>query len=180
MKIGEVVGLIQQVAAQTNLLALNATIEAARAGEAGSGFAVVASEVKSLANQTSKATGIRPSDHGNTARDRRRSPRRSSEHRRTINTMNRISITIASAVEEQNAVTQEIARGVGSARGEAETARISISDVEDVAGETTRSSDAVSKAASDMASRLRGLDDEINFPVADAGGLRILSIPGRP
>ena len=55
-KIGEVIGLINQIAAQTNLLALNATIEAARAGEAGKGFAVVAAEVKSLATQTAKAT----------------------------------------------------------------------------------------------------------------------------
>ena len=54
--IGEVVGLINSIAAQTNLLALNATIEAARAGDAGRGFAVVASEVKTLATQTAKAT----------------------------------------------------------------------------------------------------------------------------
>ena len=55
-KISEVVGLINDIASQTNLLALNATIEAARAGEAGKGFAVVATEVKSLADQTAKAT----------------------------------------------------------------------------------------------------------------------------
>lgn len=55
-RVGEVTGMIEQIASQTNLLALNATIEAARAGEAGKGFAVVANEVKNLANQTAKAT----------------------------------------------------------------------------------------------------------------------------
>lgn len=161
MKIGEIVSLIQTIAAQTNLLALNATIESARAGEAGRGFAVVASEVKSLATQTGKAT----EDIGRQIEEMQKATNEAvaaiggiSE---TIGAMDRIAVTIATAVEEQNAATQEIARGVGSAKGEAETARISISDVEDVASETTRSSNAVSTAAADMAARLRGLDDEI-------------------
>ena len=160
-KIGEIVSLIQTIAAQTNLLALNATIESARAGEAGRGFAVVASEVKSLATQTGKAT----EDIGRQIEEMQKATNEAvaaiggiSE---TIGAMDRIAVTIATAVEEQSAATQEIARGVGSAKGEAETARISISDVEDVASETTRSSNAVSTAAADMAARLRGLDDEI-------------------
>ncbi len=161
VKIGEIVSLIQTIAAQTNLLALNATIESARAGEAGRGFAVVASEVKSLATQTGKAT----EDIGRQIEEMQKATNAAvaaiggiSE---TIGAMDRIAVTIATAVEEQSAATQEIARGVGSAKGEAETARISISDVEDVASETTRASDAVSNAAADMAARLRGLDDEI-------------------
>ncbi|TQK71072.1 methyl-accepting chemotaxis protein [Nocardioides sp. SLBN-35] len=57
-EIGDVVGVISQVASQTRLLALNATIEAARAGEYGKGFAVVASEVKTLASETADATSL--------------------------------------------------------------------------------------------------------------------------
>jgi len=109
-KIGEIVQLINDIAAQTNLLALNATIEAARAGDAGKGFAVVASEVKSLASQTGKATeeiagqisSIQQSvDGAVNAVDRISS---------TIGRINDTATGISSAVEEQSASTQEIAR----------------------------------------------------------------------
>ena len=105
-RIGEVVQLIQTIANQTNLLALNATIEAARAGDAGKGFAVVASEVKSLANQTAKAT----SDIKAQIDDIQSATGHTVDAIRTIGgiirEMNEIATTIASAVEQQSAATR--------------------------------------------------------------------------
>ncbi|WP_165498213.1 methyl-accepting chemotaxis protein [Siculibacillus lacustris] len=108
--IGDVVGLIRDIAGQTNLLALNATIEAARAGAAGKGFAVVAAEVKQLADQTSQATG----DIGAKVQEIQKATGESvasmSEILRVVGDIKEIAATIAGAVEEQGAATAEIAR----------------------------------------------------------------------
>ncbi|MCC7346947.1 MAG: PAS domain-containing methyl-accepting chemotaxis protein [Variibacter sp.] len=114
-RIGDVINLINTIAAQTNLLALNATIEAARAGDAGRGFAVVASEVKSLATQTSKATEEIGGQIAAVQGATNEAVGAIDDISQTIDTINEISGTIAAAVEEQSAVTREIASNMQTA-----------------------------------------------------------------
>ncbi len=114
-QIGDVVALINEIASQTNLLALNATIEAARAGEAGRGFAVVASEVKQLAGQTAKATTDIARHISGIQGETDEAVKAISAITETIRRIDTIGTSIAAAVEEQGAATQEIARGVQQA-----------------------------------------------------------------
>jgi methyl-accepting chemotaxis protein len=109
-RIGEVVGLINSIAAQTNLLALNATIEAARAGEAGRGFAVVASEVKSLASQTAKATDEISEQIADIQKVAGEAIDAIKGIGSIIGEVNEVATAIAAAVQEQGAATQEITR----------------------------------------------------------------------
>ena len=120
-RIGEVVRLIDDIASQTNLLALNATIEAARAGEAGKGFAVVANEVKTLANQTAKATQEITAQIGSVQAETDRAVAAIRHIGETIHRVDEATASIAGAVEEQNAAIHEITRSVQeAARGTCE------------------------------------------------------------
>jgi len=120
-RIGDVVDLINDIAEQTNLLALNATIEAARAGEAGKGFAVVASEVKSLANQTGKATSDISEQIADMQGATDKAVKAIESIQSIISEIDSTAVSIASSVEQQDASTQEIARNVSEVSQGAET-----------------------------------------------------------
>lgn len=149
-RIGEVVGLISDIASQTNLLALNATIEAARAGEAGKGFAVVAGEVKTLANQTGKATDEIAQQVAGVQTATQEAVRAIQGIGSTIAEINQISATIASAVEQQGAATQEIARNVQHAATGTQDVTTNISGVSEAAISTGHAANDVLNAATEL------------------------------
>ena len=159
--IGEVVDLITSVAEQTNLLALNATIEAARAGDAGKGFAVVASEVKNLANQTAKATD-EIAGQIKAVQERTSSTVQAIERiAETIHTMTEIASVVASAVEQQNAATQEIGRNVQQAATGTQQVSSAITGVTQASSEAGSASTQVLAAASDLSKQATGLSAEV-------------------
>ncbi|WP_445680959.1 methyl-accepting chemotaxis protein [Radicibacter daui] len=155
-RIGEVITLIDAIAAQTNLLALNATIEAARAGEAGRGFAVVAGEVKNLAAQTASATGEigahimamqKATDEVIVAID---------EIGGTVQQASEIASSISGAVEQQNSATRQIAQSVSEAAAGTEQVSVTVEQVSAAAGDADTASAAVTSAAGEL-TRLSGV-----------------------
>jgi methyl-accepting chemotaxis protein len=166
-KIGDVVKLINDIAGQTNLLALNATIEAARAGEAGKGFAVVASEVKSLANQTAMATediAAQVTAIQGATGDAVQAIRGIYG---TIGRISEIATTIASAVEEQGAATQEIARNVQQASKGTDEVSSNIAGVTQAASATGAAAAEVLASSSELARQGETLRGEVDRFLAD-------------
>ncbi|MFC5069253.1 methyl-accepting chemotaxis protein [Flaviflagellibacter deserti] len=160
-EIGKVLTLIGDIAAQTNLLALNATIEAARAGESGKGFAVVAAEVKSLADQTARATEEIARQIENMNQVSRNAVGAIESVSRTIGEMDTIASAIASAIEEQSAVTREIAGAIGEAAHQTGSARSSMETVREAAEDADTASRDVTTAAEELTEQAREMSEAV-------------------
>ncbi len=160
-RIGEVINLIQSIAAQTNLLALNATIEAARAGDAGRGFAVVASEVKSLAGQTARATEEISGQIGAIQMAAADATTAIAQVNSIIEDMSAIAANVSTTVEQQNSAVSIIAEGVSNASGEARTGAEAMSRVSTAATEARTTAADVKALADALALEAEGLDSQI-------------------
>ncbi|WP_439365686.1 methyl-accepting chemotaxis protein [Bradyrhizobium sp. DASA03005] len=161
-RIGEVVGLINTIAAQTNLLALNATIEAARAGDAGRGFAVVASEVKSLASQTAKATeeiSEQIADIQKVAGDAINAIQAIGG---IISEVNEVATAIAAAVQEQGAATQEITRSTQYAAQGTKNVSDNITGVKADADTAAGAAENVKQASEMLETQSRQLGQQVS------------------
>ncbi len=161
-KIGDIVGLIQNIAGQTNMLALNATIEAARAGDAGRGFAVVAQEVKQLAAQTSSATEEISKQvaeiQGSTA-----SAVSSVRHiAETMREIDRLTATISELIARQSDATRDISEHARTSASGADALTANVSGVNDVVSETIANAGDLVTTSEDLFKSTNKLSEDLN------------------
>ncbi len=160
-QIGDVVQLIERIAAQTNLLALNATIEAARAGDAGKGFAVVATEVKNLAGQTGRATTA-VSERIRQIQDNTGTAIESvAAVAKVVGMMDQISSTIAREIDEQTQAVQEIVRNVQLANAGTSESTVAVSNVAARSATAAQDAGAMRAAADDVAAKASEMRREV-------------------
>ncbi len=162
LKIGEVIGLISDIAGQTNLLALNATIEAARAGDAGKGFAVVASEVKNLANQTAKATDEITSQINGIQQATGLAVEAIDEIVRMISDISERAAAVAAAVEQQTVATSEISQNVEQAAAGTEEISAAMQGVSAAVAETNVAANDVHGSADNLGTQSGHLRGQID------------------
>ncbi|WP_341364708.1 HAMP domain-containing methyl-accepting chemotaxis protein [Thalassospira sp. SN3W] len=162
LKIGEVIGLISDIAGQTNLLALNATIEAARAGDAGKGFAVVASEVKNLANQTAKATDEITSQINGIQQATGLAVEAIDEIVRMISDISERASAVAAAVEQQTVATSEISQNVEQAAAGTEEISAAMQGVSAAVAETNVAANDVHGSADNLGTQSGHLRGQID------------------
>lgn len=161
-EIRNVITMINDIAEQTNLLALNATIEAARAGEAGKGFAVVASEVKSLAQQSAKATDEIESLVERMMSATYQAAQANEKIVAVIGQVRTNATGIASAVEQQSATTQETARAAQSAANETSGVDSATNELQSLVQRVSRATDSSAAIASTLGDKIRDVADQAN------------------